>query len=58
MKCVQKTINKVAVVGSGVMGSQIAMHIAQSGFKVLLLDIPDDKSDKRTQLLILHLKML
>ncbi len=32
-------INKVAVLGSGVMGSGIACHLANAGFQVLLLDI-------------------
>jgi 3-hydroxyacyl-CoA dehydrogenase len=34
-----KAIRKVAVVGSGVMGSRIACHFAGIGIKVLLLDI-------------------
>lgn len=33
-------IQKVAVLGSGVMGSGIACHLANVGFEVLLLDIP------------------
>jgi 3-hydroxyacyl-CoA dehydrogenase len=33
------TIKKVAVLGSGVMGSGIAAHIANAGYPVLLLDI-------------------
>lgn len=33
-------INKVAVIGSGVMGSGIAAHLANSDTKVVLLDIP------------------
>lgn len=40
------SINKVAVIGSGVMGSQIAAHLANAGFPVLLMDIvPDGASD-------------
>ncbi len=35
----QKRIRKAAVLGSGVMGSQIAMHFANIGLEVLLLDI-------------------
>lgn len=35
-------IKKVAVVGSGTMGSGIAQLIASSGFKVVLVDINDD----------------
>lgn len=34
------TINKVAVIGSGVMGGAIAAHLANAGVQVLLLDIP------------------
>lgn len=34
-----KKIRKAAVLGSGVMGSQIAMHLANIGVEVLLLDI-------------------
>lgn len=34
----KRIIRTVAVLGSGVMGSQIAMHFANAGFKVLLLD--------------------
>jgi 3-hydroxyacyl-CoA dehydrogenase len=32
-------INKVAVIGAGVMGAQIAAHVANAGIPVLLLDI-------------------
>ncbi len=40
-------INKVAVFGSGVMGSQVAAQIANAGVPVLLLDIvPKDKEDR------------
>lgn len=35
-----RKINKVAVLGSGVMGSAIACHFANIGCEVLLLDIP------------------
>lgn len=34
-----RTIKKVAVLGSGVMGSGIALHFANIGCEVLLLDI-------------------
>lgn len=33
-------IRRVAVLGSGVMGSRIACHLAQTGSEVLLLDLP------------------
>jgi len=40
-------INKVAVLGSGVMGSGIACHLANAGYEVLLLDIvPFDLDEK------------
>jgi 3-hydroxyacyl-CoA dehydrogenase len=35
-----RSIKKVAVLGSGVMGSRIACHFANIGVEVLLLDIP------------------
>ncbi|RYZ21962.1 MAG: 3-hydroxyacyl-CoA dehydrogenase, partial [Chitinophagaceae bacterium] len=35
----KRTIKKVAVLGSGVMGSRIACHFAGIGVPVLLLDI-------------------
>ena len=41
------TIRKVAVLGSGVMGSRIACHFANIGCEVLLLDIvPRELNDK------------
>ena len=42
----QRRINKIAVLGSGVMGSRIACHFAGIGVKVLLLDIaPKEPND-------------
>lgn len=43
-------ISKVAVLGSGVMGSGIACHLANCGFQVVLLDIvPQDlKEEEKT----------
>jgi 3-hydroxyacyl-CoA dehydrogenase len=38
-----KKINKVAVLGSGIMGSRIACHFANIGVEVLLLDIAPAK---------------
>src|SRR5690554_5063969 len=35
----KRTIKKVAILGSGVMGSRIACHFANIGVQVLLLDI-------------------
>ena len=37
-----RKIKKVAVLGAGTMGSQIAAHIANAGFNVLLLDLNRD----------------
>lgn len=43
----RRTIRKVAVLGSGVMGSRIACHFANVGLDVLLLDIvPRELNDK------------
>ena len=39
-----KKINKVAVIGSGIMGSRIACHFANIGVEVLLLDIANTDS--------------
>jgi 3-hydroxyacyl-CoA dehydrogenase len=44
-----KHIKKVAVIGSGIMGSGIACHFANIGVEVLLLDIvPNTLTDKET----------
>lgn len=40
------TIAKVAVIGSGVMGSQIAAHITNAGIPVVLLDIVPKEGDR------------
>ena len=42
----KRTIKKVAVLGSGVMGSRIACHFAGAGTQVLLLDIAAEGGDK------------
>ena len=45
-----KKINKVAVIGSGIMGSRIACHFANIGVEVLLLDIPHkEKNGNNTE---------
>ncbi|MEM7110672.1 MAG: 3-hydroxyacyl-CoA dehydrogenase/enoyl-CoA hydratase family protein, partial [Bacteroidota bacterium] len=42
-----RRINKVAVLGSGIMGSRIACHFANIGLEVLLLDIvPKEPSEQ------------
>lgn len=46
----KRRIYKVAVIGSGIMGSGIACHFANIGVEVLLLDIPPRKlSDQEKQ---------
>ncbi len=46
----KRRINKVAVIGSGIMGSGIACHFANIGVEVLLLDIvPRELNDKEKQ---------
>src|SRR6185369_15595914 len=43
-----RTIKKIAVLGSGVMGSRIACHFANIGIEVILLDIvPKDAGDDK-----------
>ena len=44
----KRTIKKIAVLGSGVMGSRIACHFAGIGVQVLLLDIvPKDATESK-----------
>ena len=46
----KRNIKKVAVIGSGIMGSGIACHFANIGVEVLLLDIvPRELTDAETQ---------
>ena len=46
----KRNINKVTVLGSGVMGSRIACLFAGIGVKVLLLDIPaPDSKDAKSK---------
>ncbi|KAA3629728.1 MAG: 3-hydroxyacyl-CoA dehydrogenase/enoyl-CoA hydratase family protein [Proteobacteria bacterium] len=40
-------INKVAVIGAGVMGAGIAAHVANAGVPVVLLDIVPEGADNR-----------
>jgi 3-hydroxyacyl-CoA dehydrogenase len=45
-----RTIHKVAVLGSGIMGSRIACHFANIGVEVLLLDIaPKELTEEETK---------
>ncbi len=44
-----RSIRKIAIIGSGVMGSRIACHFAGIGVQVLLLDIvPATLTDAET----------
>jgi len=49
MGVMKRRINKIAVLGSGVMGSGIACHFANIGLEVLLLDIIPREPDKQEQ---------
>lgn len=44
----KRTIRKVAVLGSGVMGSRIALHFAGIGLQVILLDIVPKEATEST----------
>ena len=46
-----RRIKKVAIIGSGIMGSGIACHFANIGVDVLLLDIiPRELTEKEKQI--------
>lgn len=42
-----RIIRKIAVLGSGVMGSGIACHFANAGFQVMMLDLPGSGENQR-----------
>ncbi|TKB23238.1 3-hydroxyacyl-CoA dehydrogenase [Desulfopila sp. IMCC35006] len=44
-----RQINKVAVLGAGVMGATIAAHLANAGLEILLLDIVPKGLDKQEE---------
>lgn len=46
-----RAIKKIAVLGSGLMGSGIACHLANAGFQVLLLDLPAEGEGKKRNLI-------
>jgi 3-hydroxyacyl-CoA dehydrogenase len=46
----KRSIKKVAVLGSGVMGSRIACHFANVGCEVLLLDIPPKEGQDKNKM--------
>lgn len=41
-----RIIKKITVLGSGVMGSGIAAHLANAGFQVTMLDLPSDDRNR------------
>lgn len=41
-----RSIERVAVLGAGTMGSRIAAHFANAGLRVLLLDLPAESGDR------------
>src|SRR4029079_7525861 len=54
----KRSIRKVAVLGSGIMGSRIACHFANIGVQVLLLDIAPkelNEEEKKKGLSLDHL---
>jgi 3-hydroxyacyl-CoA dehydrogenase len=42
-----RIIKKIAVLGSGVMGSGIACHFANAGYEVMMLDLPAKEAGQR-----------
>lgn len=42
-----RIIKKITVLGSGVMGTGIAAHLANAGFEILMLDLPTKKEGLR-----------
>ncbi|TYP94743.1 3-hydroxyacyl-CoA dehydrogenase [Fodinibius salinus] len=51
-------IQKVAVLGSGTMGCQIAAHCVNAGLQVWLLDLKDEESDNPNQQVVDNIKEL
>lgn len=53
-----RKIRKVAVLGAGVMGAQIACHFANIGIEVLLLDMPAKEINEKNKRLVCYLSIL
>ena len=53
-----RRINKVAIIGSGIMGSRIACHFANIGVEVLLLDILNKEAENDIKNKILRNKIV
>lgn len=55
-----RKVRKVAILGAGVMGAQIACHFANIGIEVLLLDMPPKElnaEEKNAGLPLTHTKV-
>ena len=55
-----RKINKIAILGSGVMGSRIACHFANIGVQVVLLDIAPNRllpEEEKKGLILEHPKV-
>ncbi|SMO72673.1 3-hydroxyacyl-CoA dehydrogenase/enoyl-CoA hydratase family protein [Fodinibius sediminis] len=52
------SIQKVAVLGSGTMGSQIAAHCVNAGLDVWLLDLKDEESENPNRQVVENIKKL
>lgn len=57
-KFTRQSISKVAVIGSGIMGSGIAAHMANAGFQVWLYDIVPSSLTEKEQVLGLTLESI
>jgi 3-hydroxybutyryl-CoA dehydrogenase len=49
-------INKIGVIGAGVMGQGIAQNLATSNFEVILLDISDEILDQSRQNMLSNMR--
>ena len=58
MSISEYSIQKVAVLGSGTMGSQIAAHCVNAGLQVWLLDLKDKESDNPNRQVVDNIKKL
>ncbi len=58
MDIMNKKITKVAVIGSGIMGSRIACHFANIGVEVLLLDILNPNNEELKESTFLRNKIV
>ena len=52
------SINKVAIIGAGVMGSQIAFDLSSYNYQVILKDLTDDILQRAYERIQKDLKMI